>query len=255
MGSLRIISRSGQRFRDRREAGIQLAAEIGAYRGKSAVVLGVPRGGMVVAAELARALNAELDIVLAHKLRTPGQAELAMGSVSEDGKLFLNLEIVQALNIGEDYIQQEKERQMAEIGRRTGLFRRVRPKVDLAGRIVIVTDDGVATGATTQAALWAVRLEKPARLVAAIPVGPEETIARLADDVDEMVCLRTPPFFSAVGQFYASFDPVDDEDVLALLEDEAARATRRRATKIGRPEKASLYLHAYTGPGSQWNRS
>ncbi len=230
MGSLRIISRSGQRFRDRREAGMLLAAELSTWRGRSAVVLGIPRGGMVVAAELARALDAELDIVLAHKLRTPGQAELAMGSVSEDGKLFLNLEVVQALDIGDDYIQQEKARQMAEIARRTGLFRRARPKVDLAGRNVIVTDDGVATGATNQAALWAVRLEKPARLVAAIPVGPEDTIVRLADDVDEMVCLRTPPFFSAVGQFYASFDPVDDEEVLKILEANAGKVPGRRTT-------------------------
>jgi putative phosphoribosyl transferase len=218
MGSLRIISRSSQRFRDRAEAGALLAAELGQYRGKKAVVLGIPRGGMAIAGELARALAAEVDIVLAHKLRTPGQAELAMGSVSEDGKLFLNMEVVRGLRIGEAYIEQEKERQMAEIARRTELFRRVRPKVNLAGRIVIVTDDGVATGATTQAALWAVRLEKPARLVAALPVGPEDTIARLADDVDEMICLRTPPFFSAVGQFYERFEPVDDEDVLKILD-------------------------------------
>ena len=218
MGSLRIVSRSSQRFRDRAEAGALLAAELGQYRGKKAVVLGIPRGGMVIADELARALGAEVDIVLAHKLRTPGQAELAMGSVSEDGKLFLNMEVVRGLGIEEAYVQQEKERQMAEIARRTELFRRARPKVDLAGRTVIVTDDGVATGATTQAALWAVRLEKPARLVAALPVGPEDTIARLANDVDEMVCLRTPPFFSAVGQFYQRFEPVDDQDVLKILE-------------------------------------
>ena len=223
MGSLRIVSRSSQRFQDRAEAGALLAAELSRYRAKKAVVLGIPRGGMVIADELARALEAEVDIVLAHKLRTPGQAELAMGSVSEDGKLFLNMEVVRGLRIGEAYVEQEKERQMAEITRRTELFRRVRPKVDLAGRIVIVTDDGVATGATTQAALWAVRLEKPARLVAALPVGPEDTIARLADDVDEMVCLRTPPFFSAVGQFYERFEPVDDADVLKILEQQRGK--------------------------------
>jgi putative phosphoribosyl transferase len=228
MGSLRIISRSGQRFQDRREAGALLAAELAEYRGKKAVVLGIPRGGMVVADEMARALNAEVDIVLAHKLRTPGQAELAMGSVSEDGKLFLNPDVVEGLGIEEAYIQQEKERQMAEIARRTGLFRRVRPRLELAGRSVIVTDDGVATGATYQAALWAVRLEKPARLVAALPVGPEDTIVRLAEDVDEMVCLRTPPFFAAVGQFYARFDPVEDEDVLKILESEQGKAPGRR---------------------------
>jgi putative phosphoribosyl transferase len=217
MGNLRIVSRSGQRFRDRREAGALLAAELGEYRDKRAVVLGIPRGGLVIADVVAGAIAGEVDIVLAHKLRTPGQAELAMGSVSEDGKLFLNMEVVRGLGIGEAYIEREKQRQIAEIARRTALFRRVRPKVELAGRTVIVTDDGVATGATTQAALWAVRLEKPARLMAALPVGPEDTITRLADDVDEMVCLRTPPFFSAVGQFYAAFDAVDDDEVLAIL--------------------------------------
>jgi putative phosphoribosyl transferase len=230
MGSLRILSRSGGRFRDRSEAGDLLAAELGRYRGQKAVVLGIPRGGMVIAARLARALDAEVDIVLAHKLQTPGQAELAMGSVSEDGKLFLNMEVVQGLGIGEAYIQQEKARQMAEIARRTELFRSVRPKIDLSGRTVIVTDDGVATGATTQAALWAVRLEKPARLAAALPVGPEETIVRLSDDVDEMICLRTPPFFAAVGQFYARFDPVDDEEVLRILAEEPGKVPGERPT-------------------------
>jgi putative phosphoribosyl transferase len=231
MGNLRILSRSRERFRDRREAGELLAAELGRYRGKKAVVLGIPRGGMVIAAGLGRALDAEVDIVLAHKLRTPGQAELAMGSVSENGKLFLNMEVVRGLDIGEVYIQEEKARQMAEIARRTGLFRSVRPRVDLAGRTVIVTDDGVATGATFQAALWAVRLEKPARLVAALPVGPEETIARLSEDVDEMVCLRTPPFFSAVGQFYTRFDPVEDEDVLRILEEQRKVPGRRPVSR------------------------
>jgi len=228
MGSLRILSRSSERFRDRAEAGDLLAAELDRFRGQKAVVLGIPRGGMVIAAAIGRTIDAEVDIVLAHKLRTPGQTELAMGSVSEDGKVFLNMEIVQGLRIGEAFIQEEKTRQMAEIVRRTEIFRAARHRVDLAGRIVIVTDDGVATGATTQAAFWAVRGEKPARLVAALPVGPEETIARLADDVDEMICLRTPPFFSAVGQFYTRFEPVDDEDVLRILADQPDGVRGRR---------------------------
>ncbi len=232
MGSLRIFSRSSQRFRDRIEAGRLLDAELSYYRGRSAVVLGIPRGGTVIAAELARALEAEVDIVLAHKLRTPGQAELAMGSVSEDGKLFLNDEVIQELNIGDSYIQQEKIRQMDDIARRTELFRRARPKVDLAGRTVIVTDDGVATGSTTQAALWAVRLEKPAWLVAALPVGPEDTIARLAGDVDEMICLRTPPYFSAVGQFYDRFEAVVDEDVLRILETQQGMVPGNRSASL-----------------------
>jgi len=220
VGKLQILSYSSELFKDRREAGRLLAQQLSDYRGQKAVVLGIPRGGIVVAQELARTLQADLDIVLAHKLRTPGHAELAMGSVAEDGRLFLNEEVVRALGVDGTYIQQEKKRQMAEIRRRTKLFRQSRPKVPLAGRTVIVTDDGVATGATTQAALWAVRLEKPEKLIAALPVGPEDTIIRLGEDVDEMICLRTPPSFAAVGQFYLRFEPVEDEEVLEILKDE-----------------------------------
>lgn len=214
---LRILSYSSVPFSDREAAGKLLADELREYRGQKTVVLGIPRGGIIVAREIARALDGELDIVLVHKLRTPGHEELAMGSVAEDGKLFLNQEVVGELGVGETYIQQEKARQLAEIKRRTELFRQVRPRVKLKGRIVIVADDGVATGATTQAALWAVRLEQPQKLIAAIPVGPEDTIKRLAEDVDEMFCLRAPRLFAAVGQFYRQFYPVEDEDVLRIL--------------------------------------
>lgn len=227
MGKLRILSHGSEQFIDRREAGKLLAEELSSYRGQKAVVLGIPRGGIIVAQELARALEADMDIVLAHKLRTPGQTELAMGSVTEDGKLFLNEEVVRTLGVAETYIQQEKAQQMAEIRRRTELFRHGRPKVPLAGRTVIVTDDGVATGATTQAALWAVRLEKPEKLIVALPVGPEDTIKRLVEDVDEMICLRTPPLFAAVGQFYVRFEPVEDEEVLEILKEEHRRGGGR----------------------------
>ncbi len=225
---LRILSRSDAPFLDREEAGKLLAVELGEYHGRNTVVLGIPRGGAVVAREIARELEAELDIVLAHKLRTPGHEELAMGSVAEDGRLFLNREVVGELGVGEAYIQQERVRQLAEITRRTGLFRRVRPRVPLKGRIVIVADDGVATGATTQAALWAVQLEQPRKLIAALPVGPEDTIRRLAEDVDEMLCLRVPALFAAVGQFYQRFNPVEDEDVVKILR-EAYRSSRNQS--------------------------
>ncbi|MDO8577734.1 MAG: phosphoribosyltransferase family protein [Dehalococcoidales bacterium] len=217
MGEIRIISTSSTGFENREEAGRLLAAELSEYHNQNAVVLGIPRGGIVPAREIARALDAELDIVLARKLRMLGFEELAIGSVAEDGKLFLNHEVVGQFGVVEAYIQQEKAHQLAEIKRRTELFRRVRPKVPLKGRIVIVTDDGVATGATAQAALWSVRLEHPKKLVVAMPVGPEDTIRRLAEDVDEMLCLRVPPLFSAVGQFYEQFNPVEDEDVLRIL--------------------------------------
>jgi predicted phosphoribosyltransferase len=143
-----------------------------------------------------------------------------MGSVAEDGTLFLNEPIIQKLGIEKAYIEREKAHQLAEITRRAKLIRRIRPKVHLKGRTVIVTDDGVATGATTQAALWAARLEYPERLIAALPVGPEDIVTRLAKDVDEMICLRTPPLFAAVGQFYRHFYPVEDEEMLKILQEE-----------------------------------
>ena len=220
MGKLRIISHSSEPFKDRREAGRLLAGELKDYRRQKVVVLGIPRGGIIVAQELAHTLEAELDIVLAHKLRTPGHGELAMGSVAEDGRLFLNKSVVQEWGISQAYIKQEKDQQLAEIKRRTGLFRHVRFKLALNGRTVIVTDDGVATGATTQAALWAVQLEHPGRLILALPVGPEDTVTRLAKDADEVLCLRTPPLFAAVGQFYLQFEPVEDEEVLEILAQE-----------------------------------
>jgi len=223
MGKFRIISYESQRFKDRQEAGQLLADELAEYRRRGVVVLGIPRGGIIVARELARQLDADLDIVLSRKLRTPGHWELAMGSVSEDGKLFLNETVVKELGIKQAFIEKEKVVQMAEIARRTELIRGVLPKVPLKDRLVIVTDDGVATGATTQAALWSVRQEHPQKLIAAIPVGPEDTVRRLAEDVDEMLCLRSPPLFVAVGQFYIRFEQVEDEDVLKVLKEEYER--------------------------------
>lgn len=224
MAKVRIVSTRNEPFADREEAGQRLTDELSEYRGQNAVVLGIPRGGVVVAREVASALDGELDIILARKLRTPGHEELAMGSVAEDGKVFLNEDVVREFGVGESYIQQEKTRQLAELKRRSELIRQVRPKVPLKGRIVIVTDDGVATGATTQAALWSVRLEQPEKIIAAMPVGPEDTIRRLAKDVDEMLCLRAPSRFTAVGQFYQQFYPVEDEEVLRILGDWGKRS-------------------------------
>lgn len=227
MGALKILSRSEEGFRDRQEAGRLLAQELIGLRGKKAVVLGIPRGGIVVAREIAQELDAEMDIVLSRKLRTPGQEELAMGSVSEDGHVFLNDRVVREIGISKDAIQREKEAQMAEIARRSEMIRKVLPKVSLKGRYVVITDDGVATGATFQAALWSVRHEQPLRLIAAVPVGPNDTLAKLSEDTDELICLRSPPFFAAVGQFYMRFGQVEDGDVLEILREEQKRKTKR----------------------------
>ena len=217
IGNVRIVSRSSDPFEDRSQAGRLLAAELVQYKDKQPVVLGIPRGGIVVAREIAEALGGVLDVVLAHKLGSPGHSELALGSVSEGGKVFLNENVVNAVNASADYIEAEKARQLAQMRRRTQQIRKVRPKVSLKGRIAIVTDDGVATGATTQAAFWAVATEQPEKIVAAIPVGPEDTILRLAEFVDDMVCLRAPAMFYAVGQFYSRFNAVEDEDMLRIL--------------------------------------
>jgi predicted phosphoribosyltransferase len=168
-------------------------------------------------------LDGDLDIVLARKLRAPENPELAIGSVSETGKLFLDQSLVELLRISPEYISQEKDFQMAEIARRMALVRSVLPKTVLTGRSVIVTDDGVATGSTLQAALWAVRHESPATLLAAMPVGPEDTVSRLSADCDEMFVARVPNYFSAVGQFYLHFNQVEDAEVLAILGEEAQR--------------------------------
>ena len=226
MGTLRIVSHSEGAFRDRVAAGQLLAKELAGWRGQRVVVLGIPRGGLVVACELARAIDADLDIVLSRKLRTPGHEELAMGAVSEDGKVFLNDEVVTEMGISRNssYLRREQEIQMQEIARRAELIRRVRPKVPIEGRVAIVTDDGVATGATMQAAVWAARQEHPSRLVVALPVGPEDTVSRLAQDADEVMCLRVPPYFAAVGQFYLRFGQVEDEEVLAILKEEYRRS-------------------------------
>ena len=213
----RILSYSGEPFLDRVEAGKLLAVALNEYRGQNAVVVGIPRGGLIVAREIARAINADLDIIVAHKLRTPGQGELAMGSITGRGDLFLNQEVLSYAGVSDRDIEEEKAIQMAEIRRRTRMFRTVKPKIPLKGRIVIVTDDGVATGATTQAAIKAVLAEKPKKIILAVPVGSEDTLRALSQDVDELVSLKSPNNLTAVGQVYRNFDAVTDEEVLEIL--------------------------------------
>ncbi len=216
MEKIHIISNSSQPFKDRIEAGRLLAQELKKYGEQDIVVLGIPRGGMVVADELARALEADLDIVLSRKLGAPGNPELAIGAVAEGGKLFLH-EVLSGRFSDNDYIKKEKAHQLAEIQRRIEHYRVIRPKVKLTGKTVVVTDDGLATGATMQAALWAIRQERPKKLIVAVPVAPEDTVRKLADDADEILVLRTPMFFAAVGQFYTHFGQTDDEEVLSIL--------------------------------------
>jgi len=223
MARLQIISDSSESFSDRVEAGQLLVCELEEFRRKDVVVLGIPRGGVVVAIQIARGLEVDLDIVLAHKLGAPGNRELAIGAVCEDGMLFINKTVAPYVGADDRYIEHEKLYQLHEITHKVQLYRSILPKLSLEGKIVIVTDDGVATGATMQAALWAIRQEKPEKIVLALPVGPQDTVTKLSEDADETICLRTPLNFGALARFYLGFSQVEDEQLLQILEQERKR--------------------------------
>jgi putative phosphoribosyl transferase len=226
MGTLRIVSDSGKPFGGRVEAGRLLAQQLQEYRGQKAVVLGIPRGGVIIAQQIAIELEADFDIVLSHKLGAPGNPELAIGAICEDGKLFIDERTSSYVGADENYIRQEKARQLKEISRRVELYRKVLAKLSLKSRIIIITDDGVATGATMQAALWAVRQEKPQKIIAALPVGPMDSLEKLSEDADETICLQAPPYFAALSQFYSLFTQVEDEELLQVLTAENIRRRR-----------------------------
>jgi predicted phosphoribosyltransferase len=227
---MHIVSRDGTPFENRTEAGTLLAGELQEFRDEAPVVLGIPRGGLVVAHALAHSLSAPLDAIFAIKLGFPGNPEFAVGALSEGGGEFLSEDFIARMGITAE-VAEEKARQAAELARRAGLIRRHLPRVPLEGRTVIVTDDGVATGATARAAFRAVRSSKPRHLVAAIPVGDEGAVEKLSEETDGMLCLRCPRDFRAVSQFYRSFPQVTDEEMEDLL--------RRRHADTFSPSRAS----------------
>ena len=204
-------------FRDRVDAGRRLAEKLDHYRGKHPVVLGIPRGGVPVAAEIARRLDGVLDVVVARKLGAPQHAELAIGAVTANGGRFLNDDVIRALKVSEEYLATVTAEQMAEARRREERFRRGRAPLDLKGKPVILVDDGLATGATMRAAARAARARGPERLVAAVPVGSADAVTALKQEVDEMVCLAEPEPLIAIGLHYGDFAQVDDARVLELL--------------------------------------
>lgn len=216
-------------FRNRIDAGQRLAESLKGYQGSDAVVLGIPRGGVPVAAEVARSLGLPLDVAVARKLGAPGQPELAIGACTANGGLYLNDDLIHDLGVGEAYLDREVERKRAEARDRELRFRGGRPSPALTGRIVILVDDGLATGATIRAAVQSVRRAGPSKLVAAVPVGAPESCASLRGEVDELVCLWEPDGFMAVGQFYRDFSPTEDDEVERILR-EASRDTHREVT-------------------------
>jgi predicted phosphoribosyltransferase len=217
-GNSNAMLDDGRVFADRREAGRELArllADIPDAR--DAVVLALPRGGVPVGHEVARLLNARLDVFLVRKLGTPGHQELAMGAIASGGIRVLNDEVVGALGIRSDQIDAVARREQVELERRDASYRRGRPFPSLTNRTVILVDDGLATGTTMKAAVQAVKQQNPARVIVAVPVGAPETCRALAAVADQVICARTPTSFSAVGEWYRDFSQTTDDEVIALL--------------------------------------
>lgn len=203
-------------FRDREDAARRLAEALAQYRGRNPLVLAIPRGAVPMAKIIAEELAGEVDVVLVRKLRAPGNPEFAIGAVDETGWVYL-AEHASRVAGSQQYIENEKAAQMEVMRERRASYTPVRPPHDPAGRIVIVVDDGLATGSTMIAALHALRARKPQKLICAVPVAPPETLDKVSPYADEMVCLSAPELFYAVGQFYQSFPQVSDEEVIASL--------------------------------------
>ena len=205
-------------FSDRADAGEQLADVVEAHDVDADVVLAIPRGGLPVARAVADRLGVPLDIVAARKLGAPGRQELAIGAVAADGTVWRNERLIDELGVGEDYVEDAIEREREAAQDKVDRYRGDRAPLDLAGKTVLVVDDGVATGATTTACIRQVEAAGAERVVLAVPVGPPDTVERLATEADEVICVESPPHFSAVGQFYTNFAQVTDEEAMTYLE-------------------------------------
>jgi predicted phosphoribosyltransferase len=207
-----------ERFPNRREAGRRLAERLRAYRGREdAIVLGLPRGGVPVGYEVARELGLPLDVFIVRKLGVPGYEELAIGAVASGNVSVLNEDVMRALPNAEAILEAVLAREKIELEQKEARYRQDRPVQDLRGRVVILVDDGLATGATMRAAAAALRKKDVARIVVAVPVGAPETCQALEAEVDELICVSQPEFFHGVGQFYGDFSQTTDEEVRELL--------------------------------------
>lgn len=205
-------------FQDRKEAGKALALCLKKYQGTEAVVLGLPRGGVVVANEVAKALKLSLDVVCPRKIGAPSHKELAIGAVCETGEVFYNSELIEALGVSISYLDSEKEKERKRAEDNLKKFRKEGTKRELQGKIAIVVDDGIATGATMKAALNTVRAEGAKKTIVAVPVAPFDAFEDMSAYADEVVIIDTPPFFQAVGQFYRDFCQVEDDEVKKILD-------------------------------------
>ncbi|HLN93884.1 MAG TPA: phosphoribosyltransferase family protein [Thermoanaerobaculia bacterium] len=222
----------GYLFRNRRDAGRALGTELGAYTGRDdVVILGLPRGGVPVAFEVAAMLDAPLDLFLVRKLGAPGQEELAMGAIASGGVRILNPAVIESLRVSADEIERVSKREEVELRRRELSYRGERPPLDLHGRIAILVDDGLATGSSMHAAVEAARKFGPAQVVVAVPVAPPSTAREMTRIADDVVCVATPEPFYSVGRFYEEFDQTTDDEVRDLLARAAPVAVEEGQTR------------------------
>jgi putative phosphoribosyl transferase len=220
-------------FADRDDAGRRLAARLGHLRDEPVVVLGLPRGGVPVAFQVAQALGAPLDVIVVRKLGVPFQPELAMGAVGEGGVRVINRQVVHEARVSEDELAAVQAREQAAVNARAARYRARWPRQPLTGRVAVVVDDGIATGSTARAACQIARAHGAARVVLAVPVAPPGWQARIGADADELVCVSTPRGFFAIGQFYARFPQVADDEVIACLR---RAAPAQGAAQAGAPQ-------------------
>jgi putative phosphoribosyl transferase len=214
-------------FVNRVDAGKRLASALKNFSGKHGIVLAIPRGGVVVGFEIAKVLNLPLDVIIPRKIGAPDNPELAIGAVAEDGTAILDNNLIKYLGVSLEYIKEERERQKQEIERRLKLYRQDASYPDLKSLDVIVVDDGIATGSTMKAALASVKNRGAASITVAVPVGPPSTIEELNEMADRVVCLYTPEYFKAIGEFYTDFSQTSDEEVIGLMREGKQRPLQK----------------------------
>ncbi len=205
-------------FKDRKEAGAQIAHRLAPYKNHpKAIVIGLPRGGVVLAAEVAKALSLSLDVVCPRKIGAPINPEFAIGAITETGEGIFDFKAIRYMSVTDDYIESKVAEEKEQAMRRLALFRKGMPPRDLKDKTVLIVDDGLATGSTMKAAIQSIKAEGAGKIVAAVPVSPVDTLEEVSEMVDEIVCIAAPPSFQAVGQFYENFSETTDDDVIEIM--------------------------------------